>query len=182
MAKPCEFTEGLDTPESWLFFRAYRDAKGSRALSRIRYCGWENGARVGTPTLDQMLTWYKAGKWSTRAMKWDAHLDTLRTEESELIARKTAADAELDHKRLLDTLGQTAQIEADKALGKAASTDEATMRQGDLTKLVDQVIKGERLIHGQVTERVERKVDLSGLSPEELAVLDKVILAQESED
>jgi hypothetical protein len=56
------------------------------------------------------------------------------------------------------------------------------MRQGDLTKLVDQVIKGERLIHGQVTERVERKVDLSGLSPEELAVLDKVILAQESED
>jgi hypothetical protein len=180
--KPWEFDEKLDTPESWIFFRAYRDSKGSRALSRIRHQGWSNGARVGVPTLDQLLTWYKAGNWAKRAMKWDAHIDSICTEERELIAKRTAAEAELDHKRLLDTLGQTAQIEADKALGQAASKDESTISIGALTKLTDTVIKGERLIHGQVTERKEQKIDVDALSPEERAVLLKLTLSQESED
>jgi hypothetical protein len=180
--KPWEFTEGLDTPESWPFFKAYRDAKGSRALSRVRYCGWENGARIGVPTLAQMVEWYRTQNWAKRASKYDGHMDSVAQEERELIARKSAADAELAHKRLLDTLGQTAQIEADKALGKAASTDEATMRTGDLTKLTQAVISGERLIHGQVTERHENVIDVEALSPEERAVLLKLTLSQKSED
>jgi hypothetical protein len=181
-AKPWEFTEGLDTPESWTFFKAYRDAKGSRSLSRIRYCGWENGARLGVPTLAQMVEWYRIGKWASRAAKFDGHMDQIQQEERELIARKTAAEAETQHKVLLDTLGQTAQIEADKALGKAASTDDATIRTGDLTKLTQAVIAGERLIHGQVTERHEQKIDVDSLSPEERAVLLKLTLTQGSED
>jgi hypothetical protein len=109
-------------------------------------------------------------------------MDSIAQNERECIARRTAAEAELDHKRLLDTLGQTAQIEADKALGKAASTDDATMRTGDLTKLTQAVISGERLIHGQVTERTESIIDVEALSPEERAVLLKLTLSQKGED
>jgi len=146
----------LDTPESWPYFKAYRDARGSRALGRIRFSVWDRGARVTAtaPTMATMAEWYRRGRWAERAAAWDAHLDEITREEREIAARLTVADMEARHRQIFALQTHIITRELEKLAGEVERED-PILKPQHLVQAINSLVKEERLHYGKATERVE---------------------------
>jgi hypothetical protein len=166
---PWLFDPNLDTPESWRFFIAYRDAT-VRKLGVIRYSAWDKfGARPDVPTMEQLRQWYTHGRWKDRAVAYDAHMDEVAQEQREITVRQTAEEAAEGQKEVLQMAMAVLQREFAKLLADT-ELEHKQLRPADLVRLGDFAIKAQRLIHGETTEKVET-VDYSSLSEQDFAEL-----------
>lgn len=175
--KPWERDDELDTAESWPFFMAFRDAKGSRRLERVRHALDERGVRPGgaMPTLEQVRRWHDEGCWRERVAAYDDYMESIRQEEEEATLRKGAAERQAGRLAISDTLKEAIQKEADKLAAKVDAMDGEVLKPAELLKAVEIVHKIERLEMGESTENTHTELDLSGLSPEALAELRKAV-------
>jgi len=176
--RPWDYNPELDTPESFPYFKAYRNAKGSRSLQRVRFSVWERGARPGVaPTMEKMAEWYKAGKWSERAAAWDGYLDQIHQEERECLERQTAEEMALRHRRILGLQTHVVEREWEKLAGDVEREDNI-LKPRELVSATDSLIKNERLHHGEATERVE---GLGSLTDQDLELMESLLAKMATE-
>jgi hypothetical protein len=152
----------VEADDAWFAFVAYRDACPTRRVDRVE----ARNVRVPTQTA---MEWYRAHAWAERAAAWDAHLDGIRQEEAEAQVREDAQAALGRHKKLLRMAYDLADRELSKILEASRATDApGTVKMGELVRLLDSVVRLERLLHGQTTESISANLDFGALTVEEL--------------
>lgn len=157
-----------EEPEpAFLLFQRYRDRRPPRG----RVYEATKGAAGHVETLRLFQDWH----WKERAAAWDAHIEAIRLHEVEEVARVDARDRAKEHLLLTNDLLQLALREARKWLRAAEESDMTLIKPADLIKLTDLVVKLERLIKGQPTERVEHGRDLSHLTDDELEQVEALL-------
>lgn len=155
-------------PEPWLRFEAETEKEFEA------FCQYRNQpiprslARVYGTTKAVQVEWYHKHRWVDRCKAWDRHLDSIRLKEQEEIVKQTAREITGEHMRLLKDLRAVAAIEAEKFAAQALAGELPSVKVGELTKLAELVVKLDRLVRGESTDKVETAVDLSHLSTEEL--------------
>lgn len=128
----------------------------------------------GPFSVAQMFRWHKEWAWPIRARAYDNHLSAFAVAcKKEEIAKssKTIAD---EHIAILSDLRGMLQFEVAKLVEQSTSSAGNTiMRHGDMVKMLDTVVKLDRLVRGESTEKVET-VDLSHMTDEELEAFNEL--------
>lgn len=136
-----------------------------RRLDRIRVPG-----QISKP-LQQLLEWHGAGCWADRAAAWDSHLDALRQAEQEAAVRQSAQDIQAQHIQIIKEARELALDQLGKMQAAALEGDSHFMKPNELTRLIESVVKLDRLVRGESTENTKEQVDMSSLSLDELRAL-----------
>lgn len=111
------------------------------------------------------------GWWQARAAYWDDHLEAKRVEAIEVAIEEDAKAVAKRHGRLLRTLARFTEREAEKYENESAKFDMPSLSPRELIRYADTTIKLERLLMGEVTERVETQPNLDNLSLDELRTM-----------
>lgn len=155
--KDWERLEGIDTEKSWPVFQRYRDMPPPRSITGLAK---ELGVIEST-----VYGWSSEQDWAGRVLAYDNHLTRIKTRatenETQRMARRHTKGA-----RLMQELGG---IELQKTLKKARALDALEqVPTRTAAKLVVEGAKLERLVAGEVTERVGEVLDFSKLTDDEL--------------
>ena len=145
-------------------FKLYRDMiPPRRARSIVGY---------STAIVSQ---WYNDWKWPERVDAYDAHMERIALAEREAMLRQKSREVSAEHLAALQTARHTAQIELDKLLATVKESDGQILKPGELIKLLETVVRFDRLVRGESTDTVEHKSeDLSRLSIDELRKLREI--------
>jgi hypothetical protein len=174
MANAWEFDEQYDTPESFPYFRAYRDSQ-HRVMQAARLAVWDHGTCTRA-TPEQLRRWYVTGHWKERVAAYDAHMDAIYQDERECLRRKSAADLEQEHKAILAMQTEIVTLEMAKLASEVQGMpDTRALSVYQLRAMAEGLIKTSRLVAGEATERIESTVDLSKLTDEELEAYCKLL-------
>lgn len=171
--QPWERSDKLDTNETWPYFKAYRDArKGTRRLEVIRYSPATDVRnpidRTKAPPLSTIHQWAKDGFWVERVAAYDSYLDDLQRTETEAALAVSAQDMAAERRHILGQGLELVKDQLAKFFAQASASDFASLKPGELVKLMEWVSRNSRLEAGEATEKVEVHQDLSSLSDEEL--------------
>lgn len=145
-----------DTPEAWVAFKDYRDQVPPR----------RQRATTNAPAA-QVYRWYSDNFWKSRVEALDAHMDKTMLEEKEAIWRQSARDVAIEHMQMLGS----ARAIALRELAEMRQRPPGSFRPADLTKLMEIVVKYDRLVRGESTEQIAT-VQLENFSDEQLREYD----------
>lgn len=107
--------------------------------------------------------------WKDRAQAWDAHLDTMRTKAIETEVQEDAKAIARRHAKALRLAFSISERELELLHTAAKNqTMHGLINPGEARRLLETAIKLERLMIGEVTERVDTGPDLSRLDLEDL--------------
>jgi hypothetical protein len=126
--------------------------------------------RGESPTLEKLSQWYLDQSWHDRVQAYDTHMDSVFQEEREALARLGGRKLAAEQMALLQTGKDAVEIELEKLLALARDSEHAALKPGELVKLMETVLKYQRLVAGESTEVIEERSDLSDMSDEELAI------------
>lgn len=113
--------------------------------------------------------------WCDRARHWDEHLDAIRRQTIEDVTKQTAEDVARRQLRLTMNMQELASLEVDKLLDISRRSDApGLVNVRELVRLAGVGLRLERVIRGEVTDRVETKGNLGDLSAEDLRELRKL--------
>ena len=165
----------MDTDQSWPYFVAYRNiTSGARTLARVRHEPSTDVKRPvlrgESPTIEKLSQWYLDQSWHDRVTAYDNHMDEVFQQEREALVRQGGARLAAEQMALLQTGKDAVEIELEKLLALAKDSEHAALKPGELVKLMETVLKYQRLVAGESTEIVEEKRDLSDMSDDELKV------------
>ncbi len=158
----------FDDDEQWHAFRLYLMGAIPRQLHHV--------ASKTTHTVSQLQSWAKSRGWFKRAEAFDNWIHQRFTDEVAVYVEQTAvATAERHLSPLRDGI-ELASQELKKLLkASQEQTMHGLIRPAELTRLLRECIKLERLITGESTERVEHgPIDLESLSVDELRALQTI--------
>lgn len=162
-----------DTSESWLAYTSYRDRPHPRSLDMV--ASYQHG------TILQVRRWYTDHNWGPRVASYDAFLDKLILEERHAAMKVMAKDVAAQHVQLLAAGRHIVHMEFERwreVMMRSGSAPGSVMKPSQLLALAEFVLKGERLVHGEVTERIgmdEGKVDLSKFTEEQLEKYEELL-------
>ncbi len=159
--------------EAYQAFLSYRNQAPPRDIRRVHV------HNIVVP-ISQVSAWSKAWKWVTRTKLYDQHFDLLGIAERE---RVTISEAERIAKAHADVLHRAFELiarEVTKLSALSEATDLPAVKPNELTRMMSNVVKLQRLMLGESTAKVEfangrawEKADLETL--EELDhILEKV--------
>lgn len=152
-----------DTDDSWTAFVSYRDMPTPRRL--IRFGPYPTG---------KLAEWFRAHNWAARVNAYDNHLDAIRREEREALLAQHEREIMTEHLVLLSEARELVARELSKYLTSSREgTLHGLLKPSELTKLFEMVLKSDRLLKDQPTERVATQ-DLSKLTLEELRKLEEI--------
>lgn len=158
----------FDTDLTWLLFQDYLALAKPRSLRALAQKGGPLGwTQLETLALDD--------GWVMRARAYDANLDRLRQETIEREVQETAKQVAKRHATTARKAVTLAGLELDKLLAAAQQGDmPGLLSPRDVIRFLALGVRTERLVLGEATDQVEARVDLSGLSVEELRELRKL--------
>lgn len=158
--------QASETEEAWLAFRAYREMIPQER--RIKHA-----ATKAIPTLSK---WYRDHSWEERCKAYDAKFDKIDVEERERMYRRKAKEIAIDHMSMLSNARELVQRELTKLLETSRQSEmHGLIKPRELQGLFEMVIKLDRLVRGETTENVGTTIDYSGLNPDELETLEKLL-------
>jgi hypothetical protein len=157
-----------DTDESWEVFQAFRDARPRRALIVFL-----KGRRVDPI---KVRDWMAAHYWAQRAALWDEHLDGVRQDTIRSLLEQRTEEISAEHMEITALGRSVVRREMEKLLSDVEAGAHSTLRPGDLIRLTEAIVKLDRLMRGESTEKVDTHIDLSGASSEELAAMESRLL------
>jgi hypothetical protein len=152
--------------DAFAAFVQFRDMRPPRKVVRP-------GSGQTAPT-SQLYRWFTQWDWKGRAAAYDVHIDVIVREEREAAIAEAARSVQAEHMFLLADLRSVVSVETSKLLALAKVGGFATVKPSELARLADTVIKNDRLVRGETTEKVDTGFDLSKLSVEELRLLNAV--------
>lgn len=143
-------------------FRYYRDMPMPRQALRA-------SPMVGTNTLWQ---WCNKWSWIARASQYDDHISDLAIAEREALVKQSARDIQVQHMGILQGARELLEREVAKYLAiSREAKGPSLLKPAELSKLLDSVVKLDRLVRGETTENVAPTEDLSNLSVDDLRVM-----------
>lgn len=155
--------QGYEDDAAWTAFEAYRDQTRPRKL-----------IRPGAGATADLSRWYRENRWPERVAAYDMHMDEILLSEREALTRQAAKEIATEHMGILRDARDLVAREMAKLLATSEKSEIETLKPREVVAMVDAVIKFDRLIHDQATERVDTKVDLSGLGVEDLRKLKEI--------
>ena len=167
-----QYKEG---PQAFAAFAAYRDSGANGAKRSLQKTAQTLTKSDGTPySLGTLKEWSRKWRWQERVAAWDEEMDRQAREE----LAKGITGMRKNHVGI-------AQAMLTKALKALQRIPEDELTAQDVARMVDIASKLERISRGEATERTEGKqtvagevslsrIDLSGVSDEELATLDEL--------
>lgn len=153
-----------DTEESWVAFQYFRDMRAPRSL----YIAPNN---IRLPH-EKVRRWYNEHDWKARVDAFDNHLADVRQAEVEALIKQSANEVTAEHMATLSRARELCAREVQKWLDMSRDSEVTALRPRELTSLLETVIKYDRLLRDQTTEKTETSLDLSKLSIEELKTLE----------
>jgi hypothetical protein len=157
--------QDCDNEDSWAAFLEYRDQKPPRRLHKVR------------KNMEERQKWFFDNCWEIRVQAYDNYLDAAQIEAKRGILAQKTEEITAEHMSLLNDLREAATIAASKWLQMEKESDAPyILRVSDLTKLVDAVIKNDRLVRGETTDKTETKIDLSDVPLENLRAARELLL------
>lgn len=126
-------------------------------------------ARYCSLPYDSVLTLFSRHHWRFRL---DAH-DAFMVHDSHTLLQRQKDDARAEHLGLLQKGREVLERELDNLLERQRTLDAqganvSLMKPSEMTALLEKLIKLDRLIMGEVTERAEEEFDLSQFTMPEL--------------
>lgn len=156
-----------DEDSTWHAFRSYLRLSHPRTLDRV--------ARETRIPLATLKRWAKNLAWELRASAWDNYIhETWQTQVEAQVLE--SADSYVErHGRILERATKLVELELDKYLSVSEATDTiGLLRPADLTALMKVAIQLDRLHHGDTTEQVDVRWDLSQMNVIELKQLKRL--------
>ena len=145
-----------DTEKSWEAFQLYLHMSTPRNMSKL--------CRETHLAEHSVREWSANGAWVERVAAYDRHLAKIQTRAAESEVAKRAR-RHVRAAQLVEELGTT---EIRKTLKRARALDLEAVPARQAAKLVETGIKLQRLVSGEVTERVGEELDYSKFTDEEL--------------
>lgn len=161
-----------ESSDAFVAFSAYLDQLPPRRGLLVSLSGMPV-----SPAL--LVDWYSRHQWQERAAAWDARLSEIRDAERETLLRQTIREIDAEHMSALATLREVTVREALKLLEDSKASTNAKLAPRDLIRFLESVVKCDRLIRGQATERVTQVLDMSTLSDEDLAMAEAILAKAE---
>jgi hypothetical protein len=161
LRQPC------DTATSWPWASEFINAGPSRSLATL-------AKRDGCPwTANQLGLVAHEGLWRERALAWDTHLRDLRVMTIEAVVEEDARSLAKKHGKPLAMMRGLAERELELLTeAQRKSNILGIINPGLIVRMLETAIKYERLLIGEVTDRVQTAgPDLSKLSIEEIRAL-----------
>lgn len=155
-----------DSDESWEAFQLYLSQRPPRRLYLSPH-----GVRL---PINKARKFYTEGLWAERARAFDTHCAKVKNEEIEALVAHSAREIMAEHLAMLADAREVLGIELEKLLAQTKGSEYNALKPRDLTNLLDAVIKFDRLLKDQATEKVETTLDLSKLSLEEIRELERL--------
>jgi hypothetical protein len=147
--------------EAWHAFTKFREQRPPRRLKAI----------IGYPTAE-CAEWYRNFAWAERAREYDEYLQGILDAEIEDSLRNRARGIAAQHLQILAAARILVARQIDKYVDMDQDGDHPVLKPAELTKLMEAVIKYDRLTQGESTENIDVKHDdLSNLSIDELRQL-----------
>lgn len=159
------WTRRRGEPEAaWKAFASFREQRSPRRIQYVTVDGMQVSA-------GELATWAKKYDWATRTADYDAHLDTIFLAGKEEALRIGAVTAAVEHLQILGSMRELLGREMAKWNEASRGAGVTMLKAGELQKYAETVVKLERLVLGQSTEKVEQIYDLSKLTSEEIKTL-----------
>lgn len=177
LRQPWDFQSDLDTRETYPLFRQWLDLDAARPNSPAAFAGQWGMSQ------EEVLDLSSRGRWLSRAWAYDrawagqraaeerAMVKDWRTIEKAWLAEsETTAQVKDRHKENLKLLHRLCNNEIRKfLLASEQSSMHGLLTPREIIRLADILVKNERLVNGEATERIEGQgPDLSRLSEVEL--------------
>lgn len=164
--------QARETDQAWALFQAYRDSAYPNGLGEGYVArSVSEFARAGGWLPSQIRTIAQSHQWHERALAYDRHVDSAKT-EANLEALPQVLE---DHRRILARLRRFVAHELGKWMDTAENSPEPVTKVRDLKSLLDTAIKLDRLTFGEATEIVKSDGwDLSGCTLDELRALQEI--------
>ena len=153
-----------ESEEAYGCFVAYREQAYPR-----RYVLTPSSGKFVDPV--QVRKYAKQFDWESRVRAYDAFLDAERQAARLAIEKQTVEQVTLEHKIALSDARELVRREIAKRLTLASRSDFETMSAKELATWLDLVIKHDRLIRGEHTDKVATETNLANLSSDELRAL-----------
>lgn len=160
-----------DTDESFAAFVEYRDQLAPRQLRT-----WKYG--------DAVREWYRDHGWKARVAAFDEWRDELRRQHYGDALKQPAQQIAAEHMGILQDMRDMLRREVDKWREQVVNNAGSPfLKMSELVKLTDVVVKYDRLVRGEATERKDEPgYDYSKLSPDELLTLQKLLVKTRKDD
>lgn len=162
-----------ETDQGWAYFLHFRNmAYPDGPLGRFQAREIKSMALALGVSPETLYTYSGAFLWADRAGAYDRAIDAAKVaaDQSEVVRMRSR------HVRLLEKARLVAESELDKMARRSANPDVSVVSAKEVKDLLEFVIKTERLMAGEATERVDVNGawDLDKLTLEELEALEAI--------
>lgn len=157
-----------DTEDSWPVFVTFRDQVPPRRALTIQV----RGRNVDPVAVSR---WMASHYWLERVAEYDRHLDGIRQGIRERLLAQTTADVTAEYMATLANARDIVTREMAKLAATVSASNGEVLRPRDLIHMADTILKMDRLIRGEATERVATDGDLAHLTDAQLAALDEML-------
>lgn len=113
-------------------------------------------------------------QWFARVDAFDKHWQEVRDREIEAFVKQDGREMATEHMAMLRDARELASIHIERQLRTARELEFSDAKLSDLTRLLDVVVKLERLQAGQSTQNHAQVTDLSGMSLEDLRKMEEL--------
>lgn len=150
-----------ESEKDFVAFKAYRDQSPPRNVKRT-------SANLVDHTFAQCIELCNKFDWRERVKEYDAYLDSVLQAEREEFLKQDVRRRTAEHMSLLKDARDFLAREIRKMLKWSDECEVGVIQPQLIPKLMDSVIKLERLVAGESTENTNQTFDLSGLTQDEL--------------
>lgn len=162
-AEPIFVKQSFETEDEFAAFQCMKHLpKRARNMQDVaRYCSL---------SYDQVLSLAERHHWRARLAAYDGH----QAQDAGILLRRQKDDAQVQHMRLLEKSAEVlhgeldALIERQRHLRAQGASQVSLLKPSEMSRLLERMIKLDRLIMGEVTERAGEEFDLSRFTTQEL--------------
>ena len=130
--------------------------------------------KLGGYGLAERYELWRTWNWSARVAAYDEYLSDIAVREAEEALKMGAKQLAAEHMKELHKAREIFGRELNKMLEQSRKAGNTFMKPADVIRLGEFVVKNERLVTGEATERTEVHQDLSNLTDEDLAALEEI--------
>lgn len=160
-----------ETEQTHAAFQSYLEQRAPRSLDRVH----AGGFAVSRSTA---IAYSELYDWQFRVTAYDNHLQHVRDQEAQAVARYTSADRAVDNEHLVATGAAILRRELSKILAACHATEGPGLLKPEvILKAIPEFVKISRLLAGESTS-IDGVADYDDLSLEQLKKIEDAVRAE----
>lgn len=149
-------------------FASYRDAPTPRP-------GPDKFAAMHGLKMSETLHFAHKFQWAQRAKSYDKYFEKVREYHRIEAIKVSVGEVEAAHIEIMRAARNVLHVEALKLIRESQNSPRSILRPGDLFRLLDYVVKNDRLIEGKATTIVESPIDYESMSDADFEGLESIL-------